>query len=323
MGSTSTEEAQPRKVPIQRRSSLHEQVAMKLPSRPRWVNFLTGASGALSGWMLVHPFDLIKVRSQLLGESSPGKISMTQVAKDILKNEGPTGFYGGLSAAVARQLSYGNLRLGFYATFRELAVGQDEPSDGLKLGLGLCAGGLAAFISNPIEVALVRMQADGRLPASEKRNYRGVFNALGRITRDEGVLTLWRGATPTVARAMVVNALQVGGYDIAKSKLKPFMDEGVQLHICSSLISGFVYSAATLPLDTAKTRMQTQTPLSDGSLKYTSIVQTITTITRSEGVLSLWNGFAPYFARCGGHTVTMFLFLEQYKKLADHYYPLR
>lgn len=48
-------------------------------------------------------------------------------------------------------------------------------------GLGLCAGGLAALISNPIEVSLVRMQADGRLPVAQQRGYSSVFNALFRI----------------------------------------------------------------------------------------------------------------------------------------------
>jgi hypothetical protein len=33
----------------------------KHKARPAWVNFATGASAALSGWMFVHPFDLLKV----------------------------------------------------------------------------------------------------------------------------------------------------------------------------------------------------------------------------------------------------------------------
>ncbi len=47
------------------------------------------------------------------------------------------------------------------------------------------------------------MTADGRLPLAERRNYNGVFNALLRITREEGLLTLWRGCVPTMGRAMV------------------------------------------------------------------------------------------------------------------------
>ena len=33
-----------------------------------------------------------------------------------------------------------------------------------------------------------------RLPVAERRNYKNVFNALGRICKEEGVLTMWRVA---------------------------------------------------------------------------------------------------------------------------------
>ena len=46
-----------------------------------------------------------------------------------------------------------------------------------------------------------------------------MFNALIRITREEGVLTLWRGCGPTVVRAMVVNAAQLASYAQAKQML--------------------------------------------------------------------------------------------------------
>lgn len=300
----------------------------KILQRPKWTNFATGiflvyclicifsgAAAAVSGWLLVHPFDVIKVRAQIGGGT---KVSLAQSAQNIWRNEGLKGMYSGLSAAVVRQLTYGNLRLGFYATFKDFLFSSNSKPSGIQnLGLGLTAGGIAAFISNPIEVSLVRMQADGKLPFSERRNYRHVFDALFKITQSEGVLALWKGASPTVIRAMVVNAIQVGGYEAAKNNLEKYagFKDGVGLHLSSSLIAGFIYSFVTLPLDTSKTRMQTQ----KGS-EYTSIVQTITTIARKEGTKSLWNGFWPYFARCGGHTVTMFLFLEQYKKLFDLYY---
>lgn len=63
------------------------------------------------------------------------------------------------------------------------------------------------------------MTSDGRLPAAERRNYKSVFDALIRITKEEGVVTLWRGAIPTMGRAMVVNAAQLASYSQAKQAL--------------------------------------------------------------------------------------------------------
>ena len=292
-------------------------------ARPAWVNFATGASAALSGWLFVHPFDLLKVRAQLAGEAAGGsKVSVVEIARTIVKTEGPVGLYAGLSAAAARQLSYGNLRLGIYSTLREKMFHGNDPSGAAKLGMGCAAGGAAAFMSNPIEVTLVRMQADGRLPPAQRRNYSNIFSGLYRIGAEDGVKAYMAGVGPTMVRAMVVNMLQVGGYDVAKTQIKKATGiDGVGLHVSSALSAGFVYSAATLPIDMAKTRMQNQMPLADGTLLYKTLPQTIGKVAAAEGFPSLFNGFGPYFARSGGHTVFMFLFMEQYKKIADAYYP--
>lgn len=265
-----------------------------------------------------------QVRAQLAGESAgAGKVSVLHIAKTIVKTEGPIGLYAGLSAAAARQLSYGNLRLGIYGTLRDTCFEGKDPSGFAKLGMGCVSGGVAAFFSNPIEVTLVRMQADGRLPPAQRRNYSNIFTGLYRIGAVDGAKAYMAGVVPTMVRAMVVNMLQVGGYDVAKTNIKTVTGiDGVALHVSSALTAGFVYSAATLPIDLAKTRMQNQSALADGTMLYKSLPQTIAKIAAAEGPRSLFNGFGPYFARSGGHTVFMFLFMEQYKKVADHYYPL-
>lgn len=89
----------------------------------------------------------------------------------------------------------------------------------VKAALGMAAGVVGAFVGTPAEVALIRMTADGRLPPAERRNYKNVFDSLFRIVKEEGVLTLWRGAIPTMGRAMVVNAAQLASYSQAKQFL--------------------------------------------------------------------------------------------------------
>lgn len=85
-----------------------------------------------------------------------------------------------------------------------------------KVGLGATAGALAAIVGTPADVSLVRMQADNMAPPALRRNYTGVFNALGRIVKEEGVLSLWRGTAPTVVRAMVLNAALLSTADQMK-----------------------------------------------------------------------------------------------------------
>lgn len=54
---------------------------------------------------------------------------------------------------------------------------------------------------------------------ADRRNYKNVFDALFRIIKEEGLFTLWRGAIPTMGRAMVVNAAQLASYSQAKQAL--------------------------------------------------------------------------------------------------------
>lgn len=108
----------------------------------------------------------------------------------------------------------------------------------------------------PAEVALIRMTADGRLPPNERRNYKHVVDALFRIYKEEGLATLWRGAIPTMGRAMVVNAAQLASYSQAKQILVENINlsEGIFLHFVASMISGLITTAASMPVDIAKTR---------------------------------------------------------------------
>ena len=61
----------------------------------------------------------------------------------------------------------------------------------------MTAGATGAFVGTPAEVSLIRMTADGRLPPDQRRGYTSVFNALARMTREEGLFTLWRVSVVT------------------------------------------------------------------------------------------------------------------------------
>ena len=45
----------------------------------------------------------------------------------------------------------------------------------------------------------------------------------------------------------------------------------------------------------------------------------LSAVASAEGVLSLWHGFLPYYGRCGGHTVTMFVAVDQIRTMYKRY----
>lgn len=297
----------------------------KPKTSPKAIKFLFGGLAGMGATVFVQPLDLVKNRMQLSGQGSKAKEYKTSfhALTSILRNEGLGGIYTGLSAGLLRQATYTTTRLGIYTILFERMTGADgsPPSFLLKALLGMTAGAVGAFVGTPAEVALIRMTADGRLPADQKRGYTNVFNALVRITREEGVTTLWRGCIPTMARAVVVNAAQLASYSQAKQALLDtgYFKEDILLHFTASMFSGLVTTAASMPVDIVKTRIQSMRYI-DGKPEYKNGLEVLVRVIRNEGFFSLWKGFTPYYARLGPHTVLTFIFLEQMNKFYKLYF---
>lgn len=217
-----------------------------------------------------------------------------------------------MSAGLFRQATYTTTRLGVYTTIFDFAQKRGRVPFYEKVGIGMIAGAIGAFAGTPADLALVRMTADGRLPIASRRNYKHIFDALIRVVREEGLLTLWRGCGPTIVRAMILNAAQLATYSQSKEVLlrSGYFRDNIACHFTASMISGFTATVASLPVDITKTRIQNM-KIIDGVPEYRSAIDCVGKVIRLEGTLSLWKGFLPYFLRLGPHTVLTFVFLEQ------------
>ena len=117
-----------------------------------------------------------------------------------------------------RQIVYAGPRLGLYKIVEDYFKNNKGRNMGFfeKVAASFSAGAIGSYIANPFDVALIRMQADNNLPQAERRNYTSVWNAISRIFSEEGIAGLWRGAIPTVARAMMVNVSHLVSYNQSK-----------------------------------------------------------------------------------------------------------
>merc|ERR1712015_223386 len=98
---------------------------------------------------------------QVAKSSGAAKPSTVSVLTGVIKNEGIT-TYNGLSAGLLRQATYTTTRLGIYTwLFEKFSTDGKPPNFAMKAGLGMTAGGSAAFVGTPAEVALIRMTSDG------------------------------------------------------------------------------------------------------------------------------------------------------------------
>lgn len=287
---------------------------------PTPLRFLFGTASVCTATMFTHPLDVVKVNMQLQGEGGARAAHSNSfyAARAILRTNGLVrGLYAGCSASLLRQCSYGTARLGIYGvlfdhfsadpTFSE--AGKPPPFI-LKAAIGAAAGSLGSIIGTPFDLALVRMAADKRLPEAERRNYKNGFDAVRTVASDEGVGALWRGCLPTVSRCVVLNISQLAVYSEAKEFVQRglMLEDGLLVRVLSALVSGLASTTASVPLDTAKTRIQQ----SRGG-QYSGMLDCLAKTVRNEGVTSLWKGWTPAYARLGPHTLITLVTLDSLK----------
>ncbi|KAH7859648.1 hypothetical protein Vadar_003748 [Vaccinium darrowii] len=308
--------------------------------------FVEGGIASIVAGVSTHPLDLLKVRMQLQGEAqathslrpalafqngshgafhspphphAPPRVGLVSVGMRIVQQEGVAALFSGVSATVLRQTLYSTTRMGLYDMLKKK---WSDPATGnmplvRKIAAGLIAGGIGAAVGNPADVAMVRMQADGRLPLAQRRNYKSVIDAISQMAKNEGVTSLWRGSSLTVNRAMLVTASQLASYDQIKETIleKGLMKDGLGTHVTASFAAGFVAAVVSNPVDVIKTRVMNMKVEPGMAPPYSGAVDCVVKTVRSEGPMALYKGFIPTISRQGPFTVVLFVTLEQVRKL--------
>jgi solute carrier family 25 (mitochondrial oxoglutarate transporter), member 11 len=219
-----------------------------------------------------------------------------------------------------RQAVYGTARMGLYFNISEYFKAQrngENISFAEKTAASFIAGALGSFIGNPCDLCLVRFQADSTLPEAERRNYKNVIDALGRIVAEEGVINLWRGALPTMTRAISLNVSMLVSYDTAKELATASLgkDDPFKIQVGSSMIAAVATAVCSLPFDNLKTKLQKQKAGPDGKFPYAGMQDCLTKTIAREGVTGLWAGLPTYYFRVGPHAIITLLAAEQFRTL--------
>jgi solute carrier family 25 (mitochondrial oxoglutarate transporter), member 11 len=292
--------------------------------------FVCGGTAATLASVVIHPIDLAKVRMQLYGQLNPGKPipSFPNVIQTIVKNQGVLAVYKGVDAAIGRQMVYGTARIGLHRTFSDKLV---EWNDGNPISFfqktlsGMASGSVAVCIGTPFDIALVRLQSDGMAEPKDRRNYKNVFDALIRTTREEGITALYKGLVPNVLRGMSMNVGMLACYDQAKEVVAGLINDpmvggpSISTQIGASAIAGFTAALFSLPFDVIKSRlMAMKIDPTTGQMPYRGVLDCTVQIAKKEGIVGFFAGFSAYYGRCAPHAMIILLSIESitafYKK---------
>ncbi|KAG0162460.1 Mitochondrial dicarboxylate transporter [Apophysomyces sp. BC1034] len=273
--------------------------------------FYFGGAASCIAATVVHPFDLTKVRLQ--NTQGAGNSGMFSTMLKIAKTEGPLQLYAGLSASILRQATYSTVRFGGYEKLKQTMAKEGQSLTVWQMLIcSSSAGALGGACGNPGDVVNVRMQNDGQLPPHQRRNYKHAIDGILRITKEEGLSSLFRGIGPNVNRAILMTSSQCVSYDIFKDLLVHHtpMKDGLITHFSSSVLAGLVATTVCSPVDVIKTRIMSA---SSADRKISSF-SVMSSMYKAEGVGSFFKGWTPAFIRLGPQTILTFVVLEQFKK---------
>jgi solute carrier family 25 oxoglutarate transporter 11 len=291
----------------------------KKKKKTMWKSFTAGAVAAMAGGGATHPIDVIKVRQQLVSSTS-----FATTATNVVVKEGIAGLYRGVTAGLLRQASFVGTKFLLYEQCKQAYLTQEVLQEEEKplsfselIVCGLFAGMGGAVVGNPFDLAMVRMQADGQLLAKNQRNYNNGFDAVVRITREEGVATLWRGCEATIARGSIITASQFAVYDQSKYELlrRGLLEEGLCLSVVASIISSTASGICANPFDVAKSRLFQMQRSENGKWPYKGMLDCIYYTGKQEGVSALWRGLGASIIRQLPLNATRFLVMEEMTKI--------
>lgn len=197
-----------------------------LPSVTLSAGLMSGLTEAI---LIVTPAEVCKIRMQsqyhsLMDPTQMARRKYTnvvQTAITIVKEEGFTALYKGIVPTMMRQGCNQAVNFSMYHLFKAKLLEMQKKSElspGESLLLGGISGGLGPLVNNPLDVVKTRMQKQVIKPGTELK-YKGVFQAVALIAREEGYFALWKGISPRLLRIVPGQAITFMTYEAVSSAL--------------------------------------------------------------------------------------------------------
>ncbi|GFZ50349.1 Tricarboxylate transport protein [Saitozyma sp. JCM 24511] len=161
-------------------------------------------AGVIEAIVAVTPSETIKTKLiQDASSPSPMYTSTLNGTIAICRTEGLGGIYRGLAPTIMKQAANSAVRFGSYSTLQQFTLNTLKPASGklsssITFAVGATAGLITVYTTMPLDNIKTRMQAAGA-----ESKYRNSFDCLMKIVRGEGVLRMWGGTTPRLARLMI------------------------------------------------------------------------------------------------------------------------
>ena len=187
------------------------------PLSPPTESFIAGATAGAVSTAATYPLDLLRTRFAAQGTQKVYP-SLWYGIRSIATNEGPAGFFRGLSAGIIQIVPYMGLFFSAYETLRPYSATLTLPFGSGDAVAGVAASVFAKTAVFPLDLVRKRLQVQGptrRQYVVGGLAYRGVGGSMKAIVRREGWRGLYRGLTVSLVKAAPASAVTMWTYERA------------------------------------------------------------------------------------------------------------
>lgn len=270
--------------------------------------YVAGLLAGVATVVIGHPFDTVKVKLQKHNTEAHGmkyKNGLHCTAR-IVKSEGVKGLYRGATSSFLGMAFESSLLFGIYSrTKQKLQEGlqNTRPQPQVIIPSAAYSGAIISFVLCPSELVKCRMQVQGTdslVPKSSR--YSSPLDCALKTMKTEGVTGIFRGGLTTLLRESLGNAVFFSVYEYvryymhlqlkaASSDHNDLIDVGIG--IVTGGLGGVAFWSAVLPLDVAKTIIQTASDKSSTKNPF----RILNSIYRRAGLRGCYTGLGPTIAR--------------------------
>lgn len=194
----------------------------------------TFTAGLLSGLteaiLVVTPAEVCKIRMQSQYHSMVDPTQMQhrkyknvfQTAYTIVREEGFGALYKGVIPTMLRQGCNQAVNFTGYNLIKKEVMRRQETTElasWQSLMIGGFSGGMGPIVNNPLDVVKTRLQKqvvhEGKTP-----KYTGLVQACVVVSKEEGVLALWKGITPRLLRIVPGQAITFMTYEFVSGQIQ-------------------------------------------------------------------------------------------------------
>ncbi|XP_019188206.1 PREDICTED: mitoferrin-like [Ipomoea nil] len=256
-----------------------------------WEFMVAGSIAGMVEHMAMFPVDTVKTQMQAVGFCPIKSVGIRHAVQSILKSEGVAGFYRGIGAMALGAGPAHAVYFSVYELCKEAFSGGNPSNSAAHSASGVCATVASDAVFTPMDMVKQRLQ----LSSSP---YKGVFDCVRRVLREEGFKTFYASYKTTVLMNAPYTAVHFATYEGAKRGLMEISpenarDERLIVHATAGAAAGGFAALFTTPFDVVKTQLQCQGVCGCERFKNGSIKDVLQTIVKKDGYRGLMRGWMP------------------------------